>query len=118
MRKAWLAGIVLGGSSAGGICWFEGGTTDSFGRELRGIGRASCRGRGEISGVGVSLKKKKKKKGQIVEARTVMADTRCVGRNEVTMKTGECRQAGRREGGGALVERRDVEGNWRSGAGR
>jgi peptidase E len=35
MRKAWLAGIVLGGSSAGGICWFEGGTTDSFGRELR-----------------------------------------------------------------------------------
>ena len=28
-------GIVLAGSSAGGICWFEGGTTDSFGRELR-----------------------------------------------------------------------------------
>jgi len=26
---------VLAGSSAGGICWFEGGTTDSFGRELR-----------------------------------------------------------------------------------
>jgi peptidase E len=35
LRKAWLAGIVLAGSSAGGICWFEGGTTDSFGRELR-----------------------------------------------------------------------------------
>jgi peptidase E len=35
MRKAWHAGIVLTGSSAGGICWFEGGTTDSFGRELR-----------------------------------------------------------------------------------
>jgi peptidase E len=35
MRKAWLAGIVLAGSSAGGICWFEGGTTDSFGRDLR-----------------------------------------------------------------------------------
>ena len=35
MRKAWQAGIVLAGSSAGGICWFEGGTTDSFGRELR-----------------------------------------------------------------------------------
>jgi peptidase E len=34
-RKAWQAGIVLAGSSAGGICWFEGGTTDSFGRELR-----------------------------------------------------------------------------------
>jgi peptidase E len=35
LRKAWQAGIVLAGSSAGGICWFQGGTTDSFGRELR-----------------------------------------------------------------------------------
>jgi peptidase E len=35
LRKAWQAGIVLTGSSAGAICWFEGGTTDSFGRDLR-----------------------------------------------------------------------------------
>jgi peptidase E len=35
LRKAWHAGIVLTGSSAGGICWFEGGTTDSFGAKLR-----------------------------------------------------------------------------------
>src|ERR1051325_468893 len=35
LRKAWQAGIVLAGSSAGGICWFEGGTTDSFGARLR-----------------------------------------------------------------------------------
>jgi peptidase E len=35
LRKAWNAGIVLAGSSAGGICWFEGGTTDSFGAKLR-----------------------------------------------------------------------------------
>ena len=35
LRKAWHAGIVLAGSSAGGICWFEGGTTDSFGLRLR-----------------------------------------------------------------------------------
>ena len=35
LRKARQAGIVLAGSSAGGICWFEGGTTDSFGRDLR-----------------------------------------------------------------------------------
>lgn len=35
LRKAWQAGIVLSGSSAGGICWFEGGTTDSFGVKLR-----------------------------------------------------------------------------------
>jgi peptidase E len=35
LRKAWHAGVVLTGSSAGGICWFEGGTTDSFGTKLR-----------------------------------------------------------------------------------
>ncbi len=35
MRKAWQAGIVLSGVSAGAICWFSGGTTDSFGAELR-----------------------------------------------------------------------------------
>ncbi len=35
MRRAWEAGIVLSGVSAGAICWFDGGTTDSFGPELR-----------------------------------------------------------------------------------
>src|SRR6266851_4070643 len=35
LRKAWHAGIVLAGSSAGAICWFEGRTTDSFGIRLR-----------------------------------------------------------------------------------
>jgi peptidase E len=35
MRKAWQAGIVLSGVSAGAICWFSGGTTDSFGLDLR-----------------------------------------------------------------------------------
>jgi peptidase E len=35
MRKAWRSGIVLAGVSAGALCWFEGGTTDSFGIELR-----------------------------------------------------------------------------------
>ena len=35
LHNAWHAGIVLAGSSAGGICWFEGGTTDSFGVKLR-----------------------------------------------------------------------------------
>ncbi len=34
LRQAWEAGIVLSGVSAGAICWFTGGTTDSFG-ELR-----------------------------------------------------------------------------------
>ncbi|MBV8690853.1 MAG: peptidase E [Actinobacteria bacterium] len=34
-REAWERGIVLGGVSAGAICWFEAGTTDSFGKDLR-----------------------------------------------------------------------------------
>ena len=29
LREAWQKGIVLGGGSAGSICWFEGGVTDS-----------------------------------------------------------------------------------------
>jgi peptidase E len=29
LRAAWEAGIVLGGASAGSICWFEHGLTDS-----------------------------------------------------------------------------------------
>ena len=37
MRTAWEAGVVLGGVSAGSICWFQGGTTDSFGPELRAV---------------------------------------------------------------------------------
>ncbi|MBT2391206.1 peptidase E [Streptomyces sp. ISL-1] len=34
-RRAWETGVVLSGVSAGSICWFQGGTTDSFGPELR-----------------------------------------------------------------------------------
>ena len=34
LRAAWERGIVLSGSSAGGICWFDCGVTDSFGPQL------------------------------------------------------------------------------------
>jgi dipeptidase E len=34
LREAWESGVVLAGSSAGMICWFEHGVTDSFGPEL------------------------------------------------------------------------------------
>ena len=34
LRKAWDRGIVLGGASAGSLCWFEEGTTDSRPQEL------------------------------------------------------------------------------------
>lgn len=37
MREAWQAGVVLTGVSAGSICWHTGGTTDSFGPDLRPI---------------------------------------------------------------------------------
>jgi len=36
-REAWQAGVVLGGVSAGSICWHAGGTTDSFGLDLRAV---------------------------------------------------------------------------------
>ncbi|TMI88416.1 MAG: peptidase E [Bacillati bacterium ANGP1] len=34
-REAWERGVVLSGVSAGGVCWFEAGLTDTFGRPLR-----------------------------------------------------------------------------------
>jgi dipeptidase E len=37
LRKAWEAGIVLTGASAGMICWFEACVTDSFGPQLEGL---------------------------------------------------------------------------------
>ena len=37
LRAAYEAGIVMAGLSAGSLCWFEGGTTDSFGPDLAPI---------------------------------------------------------------------------------
>ncbi len=37
LREAWEAGVVLLGWSAGMICWFEAGVTDSFGPQLEGM---------------------------------------------------------------------------------
>ncbi|HET7568332.1 MAG TPA: Type 1 glutamine amidotransferase-like domain-containing protein [Gaiellaceae bacterium] len=37
LREAWEAGVVLFGWSAGMICWFEAGVTDSFGPQLAGM---------------------------------------------------------------------------------
>jgi len=34
LREAWNRGIILGGASAGSLCWFEEGTTDSRPKEL------------------------------------------------------------------------------------
>jgi len=37
LLAAWEAGVAMSGVSAGGICWFEGFSTDSFGPELRAV---------------------------------------------------------------------------------
>jgi peptidase E len=37
LHEAWQAGVVLTGVSAGSICWHLGGTTDSFGPQLRPV---------------------------------------------------------------------------------
>ncbi|WP_312754549.1 Type 1 glutamine amidotransferase-like domain-containing protein [Rummeliibacillus suwonensis] len=47
LRKAWNQGIILAGISAGAICWFEEGVTDSFGEGLEliqclGFLKGSC----------------------------------------------------------------------------
>lgn len=34
LHRAWQAGVVLTGVSAGSICWHQGGVTDSFGPQL------------------------------------------------------------------------------------
>jgi len=41
LREAWDRGIVLGGASAGSLCWFEEGTTDSRPQE---VGKIECLG--------------------------------------------------------------------------
>ena len=37
LRKAWHEGVILSGLSAGSICWFEQGVTDSYGDGLEPI---------------------------------------------------------------------------------
>lgn len=37
LAECWQAGVVLMGVSAGSLCWFTGGTTDSFGLPLRPV---------------------------------------------------------------------------------
>jgi dipeptidase E len=37
LRAAWEAGVVMAGLSAGSLCWFESGTTDSYGPDLASL---------------------------------------------------------------------------------
>jgi peptidase E len=40
MRRAWEQGVILGGVSAGSLCWHLGGTTDSFSQILQPVTNA------------------------------------------------------------------------------
>jgi peptidase E len=37
LHECWQSGVVLGGVSAGSLCWHIGGTTDSFGPRLQAV---------------------------------------------------------------------------------
>jgi peptidase E len=37
LHECWQSGVVLGGVSAGSLCWHVGGTTDSFGHDLQPV---------------------------------------------------------------------------------
>ena len=37
LRECWESGVVLGGVSAGSICWYVGGPTDSYGTDLQAL---------------------------------------------------------------------------------
>lgn len=37
LEECWQSGVVLSGVSAGSVCWFTGGTTDSYGLPLRPV---------------------------------------------------------------------------------
>lgn len=46
LHEAWQTGVILAGLSAGSICWYEAGITDSFGTKLAPL----CDGLGFLSG--------------------------------------------------------------------
>jgi peptidase E len=38
LKKAWEAGVILAGPSAGAVCWFQDSTSDSYGPQLSALG--------------------------------------------------------------------------------
>lgn len=50
LRRAWTSGVVLAGVSAGMLCWFDDGVTDSFGRPLHALSDRGVAGLGLLPG--------------------------------------------------------------------
>ncbi|WP_409298342.1 Type 1 glutamine amidotransferase-like domain-containing protein [Peribacillus sp. SCS-26] len=109
LYKAWDKGIVMSGISAGAICWFESGVTDSFGtlRELSSLGflGGSCcphyDGEAERRGTYTSLVKNRNlKDGYAIddgaalhfignELHTIVSSRKHAGAYYVSLKDGE-----------------------------
>ncbi|MFD7653396.1 Type 1 glutamine amidotransferase-like domain-containing protein [Actinosynnema sp. NPDC059797] len=108
LRAAWLDGVVLGGVSAGSICWFAGGATDSFGPELRVV----TNGLGFLPyGNGVHYDSEALRRPTIHEAVAsgVLPETHCTddGAGLVYRGTELVEAVSERAGGGAYVVVRD-----------
>ncbi|QFZ17317.1 Type 1 glutamine amidotransferase-like domain-containing protein [Saccharothrix syringae] len=111
LRAAWRAGVVLGGVSAGSICWFAGGTTDSFGPELRVV----TNGLGFLPyGNGVHYDSEALRRPTVHRAVAdgVLPETHCTddGAGLVYRGTELVEAVSERAGGGAYVVRRDPSG--------
>jgi len=79
-RRVWEAGVVLAGVSAGSICWHRGGTTDSFGPELRAV----TNGLGLIpydNGVHYDVEKRRRPTVHRLVAEGVLGKTYCTDNN-------------------------------------
>lgn len=108
LRTAWRNGVVLGGVSAGSICWYLGGSTDSFGPELRVV----TNGLGFLPyGNGVHYDTEKARRPTVHEAVAsgVLPVTHCTddGAGLVYYDTELVEAVSERATGGAYIVRRD-----------
>src|SRR5882757_8203682 len=108
MREAWEAGVVLGGVSAGSICWYTGGVTDSFGPDLRVV----TNGLGLLPySSGVHLDSEEQRRPTIHEAVAAgkLSETHCTddGAGLVYHGTTLVEAVSERRRGGAYLMRRD-----------
>ncbi|GAA3857655.1 peptidase E [Saccharothrix violaceirubra] len=112
LRTAWERGVVLGGVSAGSICWYLGGSTDSFGPELRVV----TNGLGFLPyGSGVHFDSEAARRPVVHEAVRdgVLPETHCTddGAGLVYFGTRLVEAVSERSRGGAYVVVRDSSGN-------
>jgi peptidase E len=108
LRTAWQNGVVLGGVSAGSICWYQGGATDSFGPELRVV----TNGLGFLpygNGVHYDTEKARRPTIHAAVASGVLSVTHCTddGAGLVYYGTELVEAVSERATGGAYIVRRD-----------